>query len=538
MIPDDIRTALPEADRCVLRYMLERHAAARPNRTFVKFRPGESWTYAQTFANVRRRAAVLREAGVRQGDHVLCWMGNGPDLLTSWFAINYLGAVYVPINTAARGRPLEHILNNVDAQILVAHRGLLGRLSDIGTGTVKTVLLTGDSEDPTPGPTGLAVSDLREPETDPGDIPLDRPIAPWDTQAIMYTSGTTGPAKGVVSSYAQLYTMGPDAFDIIHEDDCCMIAGPIFHAGSTLYVYHMLDRGGTMAMIPEFRTGEFWDALRETGSTVVLLLGVMASFLLNAPPSDRDRDHPLKKVFITPFTEDALAFRERFGVDVFTIYNMTEISSPLVAGPNPTEIGICGKPKPWFELRVADAHDRPVPVGETGELLIRSHRPWALLKGYYRNPEATVESMRNGWFHTGDAFRMDEDGRYFFVDRIKDVIRRRGENISSVELEGELCVHPDVKEAVAVAVPSEHSEDEVLVAVVPVEGKTLDPAEIVMFLADRVAHYMIPRYVRIVSELPKTASGKPQKHEVRAEGITCDTWDREAAGVKLSRTRL
>ncbi len=530
---------IPAREQCVLRYMLERNAAAFPDRRFVQFWPGGTWSYGETLERVRRRAAALKAAGVRQGDHVLCWMGNGPDLLASWLAVNYLGAVYVPVNTAARGRPLEHILYNADARFLIAHRSLVGRLAEISTGSVRQILLVGDADEAEPALPGITFAPMADAEDAAGqDLSLDRPIEPWDTQAIMYTSGTTGAAKGVVSSYVQLYTMGPDAFDCINADDCCMIAGPIFHCGSTLYVYAMLAAGGAIGMIREFRTVDFWDAVRDTGSTVVLLLGVMASFLLKQPASPRDRDHPLRKVFIVPFGEDATQFHDRFGVDLYTVYNMTEIASPLSAGPGIEDAGLAGKPRPWFELRVADANDQEVPRGEVGELLIRSHRPWALMKGYYRNPEATVAAMRNGWFHTGDAFRQDADGRFFFVDRLKDVIRRRGENISSFELEGEILAHPKVKEAVAVAVPSEYSEDEVLVVVTPVPGEAIEPQEIVTFLAERVPHFMVPRYVRLADDLPKTSSGKLQKHVLRADGVTADTWDREQAGLRLKRERL
>jgi len=537
----DEAAQIPTADECVLRNLLERQAAERPDQPFVAFWRGETWTYGETLSRVRRLAATLRAQGVRQGDHVLCWMGNGPELLSAWFAINYLGAVYVPINTAARGRPLEHVLDNADAPVLIAHAGLLGRLAEIDRGKVCRILTVGTTESAPPDLPGVTVAPLVVGE-EAGDLDfdlgLDRPIQPWDTQAIMYTSGTTGAAKGVVSSYVQLHAMGPDAFPCITADDRCMIAGPIFHCGSTLYVYCMLAKGGSMAMIPEFRTADFWDAIRETRSTVVLLLGVMANFLLKAPATPNERDHTLEKVFIVPFGDDAPRFAERFGVDLYTVYNMTEIASPLTAGPGITEPGLAGTPRACFELRVVDANDVPVPAGAVGELVVRSHRPWALMSGYYRNAEATAAAMRNGWFHTGDAFRVDADGRFFFVDRMKDVIRRRGENISSFELETEICAHPAVREAVAVAVPSEVGEDEVLAVVAPVEGAVVDPAELVRFLADRVAHFMVPRYVRVVDGLPKTASGKLQKHVLRATGLAEGTWDREAAGIRLKRDRL
>lgn len=539
---DDARAEIPDRQACVLRYLLEAQAEKIPDRIFVRFHGGPTWTYAQTLARVQQRAATLRREGVRQGDRVLCWMGNGPELLASWFAINYLGAVYVPLNTALRGRPLAHVLDNAQAALMVAHRALAGRLHDVAPGALARVLLTGDEQGDAPlqPPAGVSFAPL----SDAADAPppallaLDAPIEPWDTQSIMYTSGTTGLSKGVVTSYVQIYTMGPDAFDWITPDDRCMIAGPIFHCGSTLYVYAMLAYGGSIAMVPEFRTDQFWDAIRDTDSTVVLLLGVMANFLLKQPPSPRDREHTLRGVFIVPFGEDAPAFQARFGVDLYTVYNMTEIASPLSAGPGLIEAGRCGKPRPWFELRVGDAQDRAVPDGTVGELLIRSHRPWALFSGYYRNPEATAASMRNGWFHTGDAFRRDADGTFFFVDRLKDVIRRRGENISSFELEGEICAHPDVREAVAVAVPSVHSEDEVLAVVTAVDGARVDEAALIAWLAERVPHYMVPRYVRVVDDLPKTASGKLQKHVLRSEGLADGTWDREAAGIKLRRERL
>jgi crotonobetaine/carnitine-CoA ligase len=508
--------------RAVLRYMLESHAAERGESPFVQFYRGETWSYADTLTRVYRRAAALRAAGVRQGDPVLTFLGNGPDLLVTWFAINTLGAVYVPMNTALVGGALAHILRDAGARVLVARPDLAARLASVDCGTVERVLIVeGGTVPELPIPAALLVD-----PAEAGPPPLDRPIEPWDTQAIMYTSGTTGAAKGVLSSYTQLYTMGPDAFDCVGPDDRCMICGPIFHCGSTLYVYAMLARGLSIAMMAEFKTDQFWPAVRETGSTFGLLLGVMAAFLLKAPPAPDDRDHPLTHVFIVPFGEDGPAFADRFGVDVYTVYNMTEISSPLHAGPGITAKGLAGRLRPWMEARVVDQNDMEVPRGETGELVLRSLRPWALMKGYLNRPEATAEAMRNGWFHTGDSFRQDADGSFYFVDRAKDVIRRRGENISSFALEGEVLAHEDVRECAAVAVPSEHTEDEVLIVVTPVAGRQINPAALIAWLEPRVPRFMVPGFVRVMEELPKTASGKVQKHVMRSEGVTGDTWHR------------
>lgn len=518
----------------VLRNILDHFAEKTPDAPFVHFWPGPEWDYRTTHAKVRARAAALQAAGVRQGAHVLCFMGNGPDLLTSWFAINYLGAVYVPVNTAARGKPLEHILRDADAALMIAETALIDRLTDLQLGSLRQIL-TVDSRD-LPDIPALAIHPLVDDPAAaarPGALELEQPIQPWDTQAIMYTSGTTGDAKGVMSSYVQLYTMGPDAFDCVDADDRCMICGPIFHCGSTLYVYAMLARGLSIGMMREFKTQDFWPAVRDTGSTYALLLGVMASFLIKQPPTKQDRDHPLKRAFITPFGEDGPLFAERFGVEAWTIYNMTEIASPMHAGPDITQKGIAGKPRPWFELRVVDENDIDVPDGDTGELIIRSHRPWALMKGYYKNPLATVEAMRNGWFHTGDAFRRAPDGTFFFVDRLKDIIRRRGENISSFALENEVVAHPSVRECAALAVPSEHSEDDVMIVVTPVAGQSINISELLAFLADHLPRYMVPRYVRVMDDLPKTANGKLQKHALRREGVTDCTYDRDKAGAGL-----
>lgn len=510
-------------DRAVLRNLLDHFGTTTPDAPFVHFYQGEVWTYGEMLEKTRRRAAFLAGQGVGQGDHVLTFMGNGPELLLSWFAINYLGAVYVPMNTALLGRLLEYMLGDADAPVLIARPDLVVRLKGLNPGAVRTVLLAGPGE---AADVGLPTRRLSDPDTyDLAAITPARPIEPWDTQAIMYTSGTTGNAKGVLSSYTQLYTMGPDAFDCVTDDETCMICGPIFHCGSTLYVYTMLARGGAIGMMSEFKTDQFWDAVRETGSTFALLLGVMASFLLKAPATPHDRDHPLNKVFIVPFGEHAPAFAERFGADLYTVYNMTEISSPLHAGPGISDKGLAGLPRPWMELRVVDENDIELPRGQVGELVIRSSRPWALMKGYYKNPAATAMAMRNGWFHTGDSFRQDAEGRFFFVDRLKDVIRRRGENISSFALEGEVLAHPDVRECAAVAVPSEDSEDEVLIVVTPVEGCEIDAPVLHADLAARLPRFMVPRYIRVLDDLPKTASGKVQKHVMRTEGMTADTWE-------------
>ena len=233
-----------------------------------------------------------------------------------------------------------------------------------------------------------------------------------------------------------------------------------------------------------------------------------------------------------------MAVGRRYGIDVYTVFNMTETSSPIISEPYPPGSGTCGKVREGVEARVVDENDCEVGPGVTGELILRTDRPWAMNHGYYKNPEATAKAWRNGWFHTGDAFKYDENGYFYFVDRIKDAIRRRGENISSFEVESEVTAFAKVREAAAVPVPSELGEDEVMVVVAPVSDQQIDPKELFHFLEPRMAHFMLPRFIRIVDELPKTPTQKVQKNLLKEAGITPDTWDREAVGIKVKREKI
>ncbi|MFB9932015.1 AMP-binding protein [Amycolatopsis halotolerans] len=526
---------VPPREELVLRYLLERRAAEDPDKVFAVFDGGPTWTRADLLREVRQTAAALAALGVRQFDNVVCWLPNGPDVVRFWFAINYLGAVFVPINTAYRGGLLAHVLDNSEAEIIVADAELLPRLAEIGPREgLRLAVQVGDGE---PGLDGMSV--VRAAELPNLDGEVSEPgvrIEPWHTQAILYTSGTTGPSKGVLTSYMQAWSaFGPVSMPIMTADDRFLINMPAFHAGGSTLLYAMLLNGGSVAVVERFSGERFWRQIRQTGATMVFLLGVMANFVNRLPPDPRDADNPLTKMFVVPLLDDIAAFSKRFGVDVYTIYNMTELSAPIVSGPNPAEKGTCGKARPGVEIRLVDEADREVPDGSVGEIVLRADAPWALSHGYFRMPEATAKAWRNGWFHTGDTARKDANGNYYFADRLKDSIRRRGENISSMEVEAEIMAHPSVREAAVVPVPSEISEDEVLAVIAPVPGARLDPVELIRFLEPRMAYYMVPRYLRFVSELPKTPTAKIQKAVLRESAVTADTWDREAAGIKLAR---
>ena len=532
---------VPAREVCVLRYVLDRRAADQPDAPFLRLADGAEISYAAMRDSVVKMAAGLARLGVTQGDTVTVWLPNSVDMIRVWFAINWLGATYVPINVAYRGNLLAHVIANAGSRVIVASPDLVHRLADVDRAELTTcVTIGGDVE------AGLAISGLDilpgaaaltgDPATLP---PLQRPIEPWDVQSIIYTSGTTGPSKGVISTYAHLFHMsGREAWPTVDGTDTFLFYGPLFHVGGTLPVVAMLNRGGVVGMAGDFVTDRFWDHVRATQATVTILLGVMTTFVAKAPPSPQDREHSLRKVVMIPLDENWRAFRERFGTEVTTLFNMTEINVPIVSGPSPAKAGTCGRPRAGVEVRIVDDHDREVGPGEVGELILRTDAPWALNSGYFKNPEATAQAWRNGWFHTGDAFRRDADGNYFFVDRKKDALRRRGENISSFEVESELLAHPQIREAAVIGVPSEFGEDEVMAIIAPVEGAQIDMEELTAFLTRRLPHFMTPRYIRVMSELPRTPTQKVEKYILREQGLTDDAWDREAAGIRLKREKL
>jgi len=536
--PEASDKRIPARDRVVSRAALEKWNRECPDKVYAKFADnGEEWTYAQFREKTVQMAFGLQQLGVKQGDHVLVWLPNGRENLLTFFAINYLGAVYVCINTAYKGQLLAHVVENSDARLAIVHSDLAPRLADVNLAKLSDAVMVGERVS-CPGLKTHFYADALLPKSGTLKAP-ERVIEPWDPMAIIYTSGTTGPSKGVLASYLHIYSnMAQETWHMVDGNDRFMINMPLFHIGGSGIVFGMLIRGGSIAFTERFNTQTFLAEARNTGSTVVFLLGVMAGFLEKLEAQPGDADNPLRIAFMVPLAGDIAAFSKRFGLEVYTIFNMTEISTPIISEPNPLKRGTCGVKRPGVDVRLVDENDCEVPIGTIGEMMIRTDRPWGMNSGYYKNPEATAKAWRNGWFHSGDAFRQDEEGYFYFVDRMKDAIRRRGENISSFEVEAEVVAYPDIQEVAAIGVPNELSEDDVMVVIAPIAGRNVDPVALIEFLRPRMAHFMIPRYVRIVSELPKTPTTKVQKAELRKQGITADTWDREKAGIKIKIDRF
>ena len=525
--PSDLPALFAPADR-TLPAMLNRQARRHGDRPL--FKAGDTtWTVAECRDIAARAAATLIAAGIGPGDRVAIMCGNRPEFLALFLGCGWLGAIAVPVNVAAKGPQLTHILANSGARLLAVEAALVGSLGSVALEQlpIQRVWVIG-------GP----ATGAHEPLPPLGEPVAAGPVGPGDTVAILYTSGTTGPAKGVCCPHAQYFWWAVNTGELlgISDGDVLVTTLPLFHTNALNAFYQALLCGAQLVVEPRFSASRFCASLAEHGGTVTYVLGAMVPILMSRPPSPADRAHAVR-VALAPGVPGDLQqpFTERFGIRLVEGFGSTETNFVIGTGMDGQKPGWMGPVHRGFQARVVDADDNELPSGEPGELILRSDEPYAFATGYFGMPEKTVEAWRNLWFHTGDRVIRGSDGYFRFVDRLKDAIRRRGENISSFEVEQVLLSHPAVATAAAFPVKSELAEDEVMVAIVLREECRLAPAELIAFCEQRMAYFAVPRYVAIVGELPATESGKIQKYKLREQGVTPETWDREAAGYKLAR---
>ena len=555
---------------------LVRHAAdTHGNREFLAFEDGRTVTFAEFDELTDRLAAALADIGLQPGDRLLGLLTNSAEFMLLMIATHKRRAIFVPVNTDLRGAFLEHQVRNSEPRIVAVDRGLLSRFDDVAAPTsttdeaaagmaaraapepdwrIETTLLVNDEDaHPSGGVTGgvstgsaLAGTTVLPLEQLLGTEPRDDAVLeaePSDVCTIMYTSGTTGPAKGVLMPQAHCYLFGLTAaqrLEITPDDRffCCM---PLFHAnGLFMQIYAALHGGASAYVTKRFSVGQWLDTVIDQGITLTNALGVMPEFIWRSPPTDRDRAHRLRAVIALPVAAEwAAAFEQRFGVRIVQGYGMTEVNMVAYTDPADAVMSGCAGPPldEYFEVIVADpATDLPLSPDEIGEILVRPKVPFCFNVGYHQMTAKTVEAWRNLWFHTGDAGRIDPAGRLHFVDRLNDRIRRRGENISSYEVETVINGYDGVIESAVVGLRVEGAggEDEVL-AVVAVDGSPPDPVEFLDWCVPRMPRHSVPRYLQFVPELDKTASGKIRKQAIRDAGVTGDLWDRESIGYIVAR---
>jgi crotonobetaine/carnitine-CoA ligase len=530
-------------------HLLRRQAAAQGARPFVRFEDGQAFTFRQLDAWTDELAGSLAALGVRAGDRVLGLVGNRAESIGMLFATVKLGAVWVPVNTALRGAFLQHQLHNAEPRVVVLEDHLAANLREVVAGPVapEAMVIVGDPVTPTPACLATArrlmFPELRALRA-PADLELVTP-SPGDVTMIMYTSGTTGPSKGVLIPHGHCYLAGLGLAEAtaLTAADRYFVCMPLFHANALLMQFvGSLIAGAQVVVTERFRATSWLDEVRAAEATITNGLGVIPEFIFRQPPTGRDRDHRLRLMMAVPIAPEWGAdFEKRFGVPFMQGFGMTECNIVAYTRPGDDLVpGCAGYPlADWFEVGIADPHtDAPLPAGQTGEIVVRPKLPGCVMAGYFRMPEKTVEAWRNLWFHTGDAGRFDDLGRLRYVDRIKDCIRRRGENISSFEIEQVLNAHPAVAESavVGIRVAGAGGEDEVKAYVVPAAGAPVDPVALLDWCAPRMPHFAVPRFVEVVTgELAKTPTGKLQKTPLREAGITAATWDRESVGYVVRR---
>ena len=525
---------------------LERAVARSPDKPLLDF-SGMLYTYKEVDQLSTRMAHALSALGVSAGATVLTMLDNNIDAVVTWLAINKLCAVSVPINTALKGEFLRHQIADTGTHLVICEADYLPRIATIAAQLtdVKHLLLRN-----APGAVPEFVADSPFPvepldlHRGSDDTAFTTKPQPADLACLIYTSGTTGPSKGCMISYnfmcnlaRQQLRAGPAS-----ENDVTITPLPLFHMNALcVSIIASILVGARAVILPRFSVSNFWPEVERSGATIASILGGMGGLLAQAPDNEamlrcKGQIHTARG---NPYTEETKKiWRERFGSQLVggNGYGLTEacvITS--LAGGEYAAPGSSGKRVADFDVRIVDDQDYEMPANTPGEIVVRPLRPDIMFQGYWRRPEDTHKLMRNMWFHTGDVGKFDDDGFFYFVDRKKDYLRRRGENISSFEMEAAFAVHPALAEVAVHAVPSDKGEDDVKVTAVLHAGMQLDPKDLFHWAADAVPYYALPRYIEFRSSLPKNPQGRVLKYLLRDEGKTAGTWDLDDTDIKVAK---
>lgn len=521
---------------------VRRRAEDFGERVFCTFADGDTLTFQEFETATNKLASSLADLGIGRGDRVVGMMYNSKAFLLAMLAVHKRGAIFVPINTELKGAFLEHQIHNIDPCAVFVGDELRPAFDTISVDglTMKNTISIEGAGAPLPGTNALKFDDLMKTSARPEDVIK---AEAQDICMIMFTSGTTGPSKGTLMPHAHclLFGFGSGRALKMTPEDCMFICMPFFHAmGLMLQLSSCLIYGSSAHVVRRFSATTWLDEIRASKATLTYGLGVIPEFIFRQPPTPHDKDHNLRTMLAVPIGEDwGEPFEERFGLRLMQAYGMTECNIPAYGKlEDPVMAGCAGHiEEDFFEVRIVEAEtDEEVPQGEVGEIVVRPKQPACFMQGYYRMPERTVDAWRNLWFHTGDAGRIDHEGRLFFIDRLKDCIRRRGENISAFEVEQVINGHPEVAESCVIGVRDADAggEEEVKACIVP-SGNGPEPTSILDWCVERMPRYAVPRYIEYVAELDKTPTGKLQKQGLRDAGITSGTWDRESVGYVVPR---
>ncbi len=510
--------------------MLDRRAGQFGDRVLMSI-AGTPVTFEQMRDRSCAAANALTDMGVGRGDTVALFTATCPEWVYMWLGAARIGAVAAAVNVANKGEFLSHALRLSRARVVITDAERLPRLQEIAhrVETLNQVHVVGDS--------------LREVLAHAcADPPQVRPSEPDEVGALFFTSGTTGPSKAVATTWHYLFSVAAAVAAAwqLEAGDVVWSAMPLFHLSAAPSVLAPLLVGATTVLSAAFRPSEVWDEVYACNATGFAGAGAMVSMLWNQPPDRRDSHLPLRFLSAAPISADMYRrIEQRYGVRVVTMYGMTEAFP--IAFKSVSEEGVpgtSGRVNAAFEVHIVDSDGRPLPAGSVGEICCRPRSGHVMSEGYV-DASAVDSALKvephEEWFRTGDLGAIDDDGNLTYIDRLKDALRRRGENVSSVEVEATVMRHPSVLEAAAVAVPSDLGEDDILVVVTLCAGATLDHAELLDFCSARMPYFCVPRYLEVLDDIPKNVIGRVRKDLLRQRGLGTDAWDREAHGYILTR---
>ncbi|MEO8755731.1 MAG: AMP-binding protein [Casimicrobiaceae bacterium] len=531
----------PLQDR-VLPHILKRAADDQPDWPFI-LHGDDVHRYGDVELQSTQLAHGLRRWGVTRGSRVAIMLDNSPEYVLTLFAVAKLGALNVPINVAARGELLRYYMEDAQCTHVVVQDTYRQVMEDAWPALPVPIASfpTADAAGMPAATGGPAWHDLMADGAARRNDALDVDLQAWDPWLILYTSGTTGPSKGSVCPHAQSLSIGRTQATrmALTPADRMYTCLPLFHGNALNYsTLTALWGRATIALETRFSASRFWKDIHKYQATQFNAMMIITTILEKLPVTPEEAGNPVRIAVLVPPPANRRQLEERWGLQIMSQYALSEACpiSVLNVGDAYDKPRTSGRVADNIELRIVDEHDCEVPRGTAGEVILRTREPWTMLTEYYGKPQATASVFRNLWFHTGDRAFLDGEGYLFFVDRVKDAIRRRGENISAFEIELVLNNHPGVAEVAAVPAPSEMGEDEVAVFIVRATD-ALTEEEVVRFAVANMAYFMVPRYVTFVAALPKTPSQKVSKVSLRerAQASYREMWDREAHGIEVNR---
>jgi crotonobetaine/carnitine-CoA ligase len=537
----DGSTAYGKARRDTMVELLERSSITYGDRPFLIV-DGTPFTYAEINQRSNAMARELGILGVRKGQCVVTLLDTSVDVFTCWFAINKLGAIWVPINTAYRGDFLRHQVADAEARIVICDDHYLERFVHIADQLkdVQLILTRGGAVDAGSSIPIKPLDDHRGSDTSP--LPLI--VEPGDLAGLIYTSGTTGPSKGCMISHNYFTTVGRinRRHTLLEEGRALWTCLPVFHAAALTAVISVMEEGHSIALASQFSVKRFWEDVEAANAVSAMLMASIFQLVADAPECEAEKRYrgKLKMVFGVPITPAVRkVWHERFGAQIVSSwsYGQTEAIRMTAVPLDETPPELCaGRAVDEYEIRIFDEFDEPVPDGTVGQIVLRPRHPGVMFDGYWKRPDATAAAWKNLWMHTGDLGKM-VDGYLYFADRAKDYLRSRGENISSFEVERSFLSHHAIAEVAVHAVGAQTGEDDIKVTAILRDGALLTQHELCLWAIDNLPHFAVPRYIEFRGELPKNPTGRVLKYQLRNEGCTPGTWDREEAGIVVRRRK-